>query len=137
MSKLEDAKKKYDEIPIPEELSDRVQEAVARSTERRAAMKKTISFNERRRFWNGGAKAAAAAVVVCTMGFATALNTSVAFAEMASQLPVIGPVAQVLTFRSYEKTEDDINIKVDIPSIEMIAACPLHSITATHIPLAT
>ena len=137
MSNLEEAKKKYDAIPIPEELSDSVNEAVARSAEKRERRENLISLKQRSIFWNSGAKAAAAAVVVCTIGFTTALNTSVAFAEMASQLPVIGPVAQVLTFRSYEKTEDDINIKVDIPSIEMIAACPLHSITATHIPLAT
>lgn len=128
MSNLDDAKKKYNEIPIPEELSERVQEAVARSTEKRDRMKKIVSLNERRKFRNreasfrnSGAKVAAAAVVVCTMGFMTALNTSVAFAETACQLPVIGAVAQLLTFRSYEKTENDIHVNVDMPSVEMIA----------------
>ena len=66
----------------------------------------------------GGIAAAAAAVLV----FTAALNTNTAFAESAGSLPVIGAVARVLTFRSYEtETEDDLKISVEIPSIEMIA----------------
>ena len=61
--------------------------------------------------------AAAAAVVV----FTTALNTSTAFAKSVSAIPVIGEIARVLTFRSYEQEEDDIKLSVEIPSVEMIA----------------
>ena len=60
--------------------------------------------------------AAAALAVVFTVG----LNTSTAFAESVSELPVIGTIARVLTFRSYEKTTEDLSISVDIPSVEMI-----------------
>ena len=62
--------------------------------------------------------AAAAAVVVV---FAAAVNVSPAFAESVSQVPVIGTVAQVLTFRSYDTETEDMKISVDIPSVEMIA----------------
>ena len=65
-----------------------------------------------------GAVAAAAAVVVV---FAAAVNVSPAFAESVSQVPVIGTVAQVLTFRSYDTETEDMKISVDIPSVEMIA----------------
>lgn len=37
-------------------------------------------------------------------------------------LPVIGGVARILTFRSYETEKDDIAVSVEIPTIEMIAA---------------
>lgn len=51
-----------------------------------------------------------------------ALNTNPVFAKEAAQLPVIGTLARVLTFRSYETEKDDIAVSVKIPTIEMIAA---------------
>lgn len=51
-----------------------------------------------------------------------ALNTNPVFAKEAAQLPVIGTLARVLTFRSYETEKDDIAVSVEIPTIEMIAA---------------
>lgn len=51
----------------------------------------------------------------------TTRDTKVAKTE-AAQLPVIGGLARVLTFRSYETEKDDIAVSVEIPTIEMIAA---------------
>lgn len=51
-----------------------------------------------------------------------ALNTNPVFAKEAARLPVIGTLARVLTFRSYETEKDDIAVSVEIPTIEMIAA---------------
>lgn len=65
--------------------------------------------------------AAATAAAVCIL-FTAALNTSPVFAKEAAQLPVIGGLARVLTFRSYETEKDDIAVSVEIPTIEMIAA---------------
>lgn len=122
MSQLRDAKKRYDEIPIPEELAVRVRETIREAERRRGRKDGVISVEGRRkklgfRYVKRGMAAAAAAVVL----FTTALNTNTAFAEEVSTLPVIGPIARVLTFRSYEKEEDDIKIHVEIPSLEMIA----------------
>lgn len=110
MRSMEEAKRKYDEIAIPDELSERVQREIGRMNGRR----KILAF--RRRVQHGTAAAAAVAVL-----FTAALNTSTAFAEGAGKLPVIGPVARVLTFRSYETEEDDLKISVEIPTIEMIS----------------
>ena len=110
MNTLREAKKQYEEIPIPEELSERVNQEIRRGNQRRG---KKLLFA---RFWKGTAAAAAAAVV-----FTTALNTSTAFAESVSQIPVIGEVARVLTFRSYQKADEDMKISVEIPTIEMIS----------------
>lgn len=111
MKSMEEAKRKYDEIPIPSELSKRVGKEIERANMKR---KKILVF--RRRVQKG--TAAAAAVVVL---FTAALNTNTAFAETAGQLPVIGPVARVLTFRSYQTEEEDLKISVEIPTIEMIS----------------
>lgn len=110
MNTLQNAKKRYEEIEIPEELSVRISEEIARADKRR--WKGRLS---RRRVKNIAAAAAAAAVV-----FTTALNTSTAFAESVGELPVIGAVARVLTFRSYETSDEDLKISVEIPTIEMI-----------------
>ena len=119
MKRMEEAKKRYDEVPIPEELSKRVLQEVEKA-DRRRKEEGVIKLSRRRalRSWQKGLAAAAAVMAV----FVTALNTSTAFAQSAGELPVLGAFAKVLTFRSYEtETEDDLKISVEIPSIEMIA----------------
>lgn len=116
MNRMENAKKKYDEIPIPEELSQRIMWEVekANQKEKMSGARKSKHL----RSWQKGLVAAAAVMAV----FVTALNTSTAFAQNMGELPVIGAFARVLTFRSYEtETEDDLKISVEIPTIEMIA----------------
>lgn len=116
MNRMENAKKLYDEIPIPEELSKRVMWEVEKANQRRK--KADIQKRKGLRTWQKGLAAAAAVMAV----FVTALNTSTAFAQNMGELPVIGAFARVLTFRSYEtETEDDLKISVEIPTIEMIA----------------
>lgn len=120
MSQLDEAKKKYDEIPIPEELSERVQKALRLSREKRAEAGKAMGISRRHsirlRLKKGAAAAAAAAAL-----FVAVVNTDTALAEGMRELPVIGSIARVLTFRSYETEEDSMKVSVEIPSVEMIA----------------
>lgn len=110
MERIKDAKKKYEEIPIPVELSERIQEEVKKAEQK----KKRVVL---KRFSRYSLAAAASLTIICTVG----LNTSVAFANAAGNIPVIGPVARILTFRSYETETEDLKIAVDIPSIQMIS----------------
>lgn len=110
MKVLEDAKKDYEDIPIPQELSERIMMEVKKADKRRKKqMIKRIS--------RYGMTAAASLTILFTVG----LNTSVAFANAAENIPVIGAMAKVLTFRSYQTQTDDLNMTVDIPSIDMIS----------------
>ena len=111
MRRMEDAKKMYEEIPVPEELSGRVLEAVEQAGRRR---KKMLFLKKAGR--NTAAMAAAAAAA-----FTIGLNTSVAFAKAAEAIPVIRTAARVLTFRSYETETEDLKISVEVPQIDMIA----------------
>lgn len=113
MNQLKEAKKRYEEIIIPDELSERVQEAIKNSEKN----KKVIMLKNRRLVLKKGAGAAAAIVVI----FTALLNTSTTFAQSVSSMPVIGIVAKVLTFRSYVKDEEDLKLSVEIPSVEMIS----------------
>lgn len=112
MSRLADRKQDYDNIKIPEELHRRVEQEIEKSR----AREKVIQLNRRKRWIRNTAAAAAAVCVV----FTTALNTSTAFAEETAQLPVIGTLARVLTFRNYEAEKDGIGIAVEVPTIDMI-----------------
>ena len=111
MMLLDEEKKKYDSVDIPDELSLRINAEIEKSGLKRA--KKLII---RRRISRVSAAAAASIAV-----FTAALNTSTAFAETAGSIPVIGTVARVLTFRSYENENNGMNISVEIPSIDMIS----------------
>lgn len=53
--------------------------------------------------------------------FVTALNTNTAFAREISEIPVLGAVARIFTFRSYVEESDDLKVSVEIPSLEMIS----------------
>lgn len=112
MSRLADRKQDYDNIKIPEELHRRVEQEIEKSR----AREKVIQLNRRKRWIRNTAAAAAAVCVV----FTTALNTSTVFAEETAQLPVIGTLARVLTFRNYEAEKDGIGIVVEVPTIDMI-----------------
>lgn len=110
MKRLEEAKRKYEETPIPEELSDRVMRQIRKAEQPRRTVKSGY-------FWKVGMTAAAALAAA----FITAVNTSEAFASSVGKIPVIGEIARVLTFRSYETETDELKISVDIPSIDMIS----------------
>ena len=117
MSKLEAMKVRYDQIMIPEELSIRVEQEIQKSRQRQEQKGWRGSSHSLRRVIRSMAAMAAAACIL----FTAALNTSPVFAKEAGELPVIGGLARVLTFRSYETEKDDIAVAVEIPTIEMIA----------------
>lgn len=117
MGRLEKMKERYDDIVIPAELDVRVRQEITKSR-RRQEEKKTAASRYRLKKALHGMGAAAAAVCILFTG---ALNTSPVFAKEAAQLPVIGDLAKVLTFRSYETGQDDIAVSVEIPTIEIIA----------------
>lgn len=116
MSKLEAMKKKYDQITIPEELDIRIQKEIQKSRRQQEEKGKAGSGKTKKIIHVMEAAAAAACIL-----FTAALNMSPVFAKEAGQLPVIGGLARILTFRSYETEKDDIAVAVEIPTIEMIA----------------
>ncbi len=114
MKEMEDAKKSYENIPIPAELSKRVQSEIEKAN---AVQKRKAVQTRRNLIMKKTAITAAAAVVLLTTG----LNTSQTFAQEMGSIPVVGSIARVLTFRSYETENANIKISVDIPTIEMIS----------------
>lgn len=117
MSHLNDAKKRYDETPIPAELSGRIQEIIEQHERKGEMVDMNKLRKEKRKFYKWGLGTAAAALVV----FAGALNVNTAFAEEVQQIPVVGAIARILTVSSYTKSDGDEKISVEVPGIELIS----------------
>lgn len=117
MGKLDEMKERYDQTAIPEELNVRIQQEIEKSRKQQEEKRGIVRS---RRFKTAMRSVEAVAAAVCIL-FTAALNTSPVFAKEAGQFPVIGGLARVLTFRSYETEKDDIAVSVEIPTIEMIA----------------
>lgn len=113
MKQLKETKRRYEEIIIPQELSQRVQEAIKNSEKN----KKVVKLQKRRLVMKKSVGAAAAIAIT----FTVLLNSSTTFAQNVSGIPVIGAVARVLTFRSYEEDGENMKLSVKIPSVEMIS----------------
>lgn len=114
MKRMKETKQKYDSIPIPEELSERIMLEVEKAEKQHH---KNLIKIKRNSYIKKAAAAAAAIAVLFTAG----INTSEAFAKGVSHIPVLGALAEVVTFRSYETNTEDLKISVEIPSIEMIS----------------
>mgnify|MGYP001139676742 CR=1 FL=1 len=124
MRRLEKSREIYENIAVPEELEGKVEDAIRHARKRRETMKKEEKMrpigrdsrkNRKKNVyrWTAGIAAAFAAA------FIVGLNTSEAFAMGAQGLPVIGELAKILTVRSYERKEEDIQIDVEVPGVEL------------------
>lgn len=97
------AKEEHEMIPIPEELNDVVQAGIQQG---RAAYRRHTT---RRR--------SILSTAACLALLVTALNTSPTIAKAAAELPGVGGLFQIFTFRQYTDTNDDRTVEVNQPSV--------------------
>ena len=104
---LEQLKREYMKIPIPEELDFVVKKTLKESIK---------SMNKKNRLKKAGVAAAsvAAAAVILTVG----VNSSPAFAKTLSDIPVIRNIVKVLTFKEYTVNEDTFDADIKVPAID-------------------
>ncbi|WP_295580817.1 DUF4179 domain-containing protein [uncultured Oscillibacter sp.] len=102
MNEMRDARREYEEIPIPEELEGRVRVGIRQGRAKRA-----------KRAWRRGLGTAAAcfAVLVGT------LNLSPTVAAAAADVPVLGGLFQILTVRSFTDETGDRTVEVNQPGL--------------------
>ncbi|MCJ8013459.1 DUF3298 and DUF4163 domain-containing protein [Paenibacillus sp. KQZ6P-2] len=92
---MEQLKRKYKDIPIPDELDFVVQKALKQKKRKHMSIMKGL-----------------AAVGVAAIVFVTGINASPTFANALTDVPVVGSLVKVLTFTEFKV--DDGNAKVDI-----------------------
>lgn len=106
--RMEEMKKEYDAYPVPEEALERMKEGIAQAKREEKHMKK--SYYRLGKAAGITAAAAMAAVVLLA-------NSSENVARAMEQIPVIGAITKVVTFRNYSDTSGNFEANVDIPQI--------------------
>ncbi|WP_159441957.1 DUF3298 and DUF4163 domain-containing protein [Clostridium sp. Marseille-P2415] len=106
MNKLEQAKKVYETIQPPVSYNHMVQNAVNQTNAKQ-------NRRTRNRWYKPVLAGAGAVFAVCVI----MLNTSQAFALAAYEIPVVGDIARVFTFREYQVSDTAYDIQVEMPSI--------------------
>jgi hypothetical protein len=97
--KIEQMKQHYMDIPIPKELDFIVNRAIKQNKKRKSNFK-----------W---AFAAAAAAIL----FVAGINTSSSLAHALSEVPLVGDLVKVLTFREYKFNEGTYKANLEVPAI--------------------
>lgn len=112
--KLEEMRNDYENIRIPAELRQRVEAGIRQAKEEKEEKKmkeknKTIKFVKRA---TAGVAAAMAAIVIMA-------NSGVAIAYAMYQVPVLGVIAKVVTFREYTDSTNKMEADIKIPEVSI------------------
>lgn len=105
---LQELKKEYNEIPIPDELDFIV----------RKAFKDSGVYKPRKKTIYKRLRVTAASLALSIGVLTVGINSSPAFADKLSEIPVVDSIVKVLTFKEYNIDEDKYKADIKIPSIE-------------------
>lgn len=109
--KLEEMKQDYENIKLPEELRQRVAEGIRQAKEEQHMEKKSNIIGYIGKAIGG----AAAAMLVITV----LANSGADIAHAMSKIPVIGAIAEVVTFRTYASSENNMEANIKIPEVSV------------------
>lgn len=104
---LEELKQEYMNIQIPEELDFTVKSTIKQA---RKNMKRKNNIKK--------LKIASVSVVASVILLASGVNTSPALAQNLSNLPIVGDIVKVLTFREYKVDDKNYNAEIKVPEIQ-------------------
>lgn len=100
-NKMSDLKREYDQLSIPKELDEMINQTITESNEKKSKNKFAIL-------------AASAAVFACLV---LPINLIPSFADTLADIPVIGSVAKIFTVETYTKKEENIVKDVKLPAL--------------------
>ena len=101
--RLNKMNQEYHELPIPAELHQRV-EAGIREAKKEQKKNKMIVFVK-----TAGGAAAAAVIAITVMA-----NSGAGIAHAMAKIPIIGAIAEVVTFREYQDTTENMSANVKV-----------------------
>ncbi len=101
---LQEAKHEYQSVEIPQELNRRVNAAIEQGEAKRPA----------RHHW---ARNSLCSALACCAILVVALNTSQVFAQAVLDIPVLGNIARVFTFREYQEQNNISDFDIKIPAV--------------------
>ena len=104
---IEELRRQYDAIPIPEGLKFRVKSSIVRARGARSA--------KWRRYLKRGLGTCAAAMLTVVV----LANSGPGVARAMEQIPLLGPITRVFTFRTYQDQRNDtISADINVPEVE-------------------
>lgn len=106
--RLRKMNQEYHEIPIPAELRNRVNAGI-RAAKKERKRNKTIVFTK-----TAGGAVAAALIAITVMA-----NSGANIAHAMAKIPVIGTIAEVVTFREYQDSTNQMYADVKVPEVEV------------------
>lgn len=106
-TKFKEAKSKYDNIKIPANLNTIIESAIKED------QVKTQKKHTLQAFRRTGVAAAAFVLV-----FVGSVNFSSAAAMAMYEVPILGDLARVVTFKEYKYSKPDLEVNVEVPKIE-------------------
>lgn len=106
--RLRKMNQEYHEIPIPAELRNRVNAGI-RAAKKERKRNKTIVFSK-----TAGGAVAAAVIAITVMA-----NSGANIAHAMAKIPVIGAIAEVVTFREYQDSTNQMYADVKVPEVEV------------------
>ena len=109
--RLEEMRQDYENINIPEKLRERVETGIRQAKEETKMKKKSKALVYTGRVL-GGVAAAMLAITIMA-------NSGAAIAHAMARIPVIGAIAEVVTFREYESVENHMEANIKIPEISV------------------
>lgn len=109
--KLEEMRQDYENIKIPADLRQRVETGIRQAKEEKQMKKKSKVIVYTGRIAGG---VAAAMLMITVMA-----NSGAAIAHAMAKIPVIGAIAEVVTFREYESSENNMEADIKIPEVSV------------------
>lgn len=106
---MEDWKKEYDNIKVPEEMREKLEQSINRAKKEKKRMKKITLYK------TFGSMAAVLAIVLILP------NTSQTAAAAMQQIPLLGNLFKVVTVREYQVDEERNSANVKVPQVEVAA----------------
>lgn len=99
MKNINDSKKEYMDIKIPENLEDIVKDSIKKVEYKSMINKKFIG---------------SAAVLAIVLG----INISPAFADVVSDIPIVGNIVKLVTVKNYTLKKNNVEADIKVPAIE-------------------
>lgn len=106
--KLEQLKDQYHTIPVPDFAKDRIMAGIEQGKKGRRK-RSMMKFTKKT-----GLTAAAALFAITVMA-----NLSPMTAKAMESIPVIGTIAKVVTFRTFEESGDNYEAKIQVPQVSI------------------
>ena len=113
--RLEKMKQEYEEIRIPAELRRRVEAGIQKGKE---DGEEIIGMNKKSKLIKF-VRNTAGAVVAAMLAITIMANSGASIANAMMKIPVLGTIAEIVTFREYKDSTNDMTADVKIPEVSV------------------